>query len=92
MMTTSELLELIANAVMKYEHAGPAGRNVDTAREQLKNILLDRRGDILRVLHRNQELEEEVTALDNALEKADNELRELRKASEPKKKAAPAKE
>ena len=88
-MRIKELRETLEEAIFKAEHADAAGRNAATERARLRNILLDLSPDILAALKEAEGMAEEITALDNALEKSDNELRELREQKAPKKKDNP---
>lgn len=79
------LIESLTQAKANLDAARIRGMGIAVAADRLRSTLMNNVDGILAGLRKVEELAEEVAALDAALQKADAELRELRK---PKGKAS----
>lgn len=73
----NDIIEKMTNAQFEYKCALDRGMGVAPAREKLKNVVVNYYDEILAALKEIEGLKEEITALDNALEEADNEIKNL---------------
>lgn len=78
------LIETLSQVNNEYVAAQARGNGLTTARERMKNVLFNHFDEILKALIENKNLAEENEALDRALQEADDELQEIKKAKKAK--------